>query len=331
MEATWSIRATEPVPPPERSHMTDNTTAHGALWPDVDVARWAPTKKSFHLYAQMLGKLRVALSPAQPNWMFTRLLLSARGLTTGPLPWRGTSVQASLDVYASEIVIERSTGESGRIALVPARTVADVYADILTILAALDVTCSISPIPQEVPDVTPLHEDRRPAEYEPSAVQRWFHAATATAAVFDDWRSHFFGRAGIQVWWGALDVAIILFNGKHVAPPTDRGYLMKYDLDAELMNVGLYYGDENTPPFFYGYIYPQPPGAATLPITPAGASWSSAIGEWVLPYEAVRTAAEPEALLRTFLDSIFEQCFAVAGWDRAALSYTPPPRRSRAS
>ena len=97
-------------------------------WPEVDVAAWAPTKKSFHLYVQMLGKLRVALSPAQPNWMFTAVLLSARGLTTGPIPWHGTSVEVWLDVFSSEVIVERSNGNSRRIALLPVRTVGEVYA-----------------------------------------------------------------------------------------------------------------------------------------------------------------------------------------------------------
>jgi len=297
------------------------------IWPDVNVAAWASTKKTFHLYVQMLGKMRVALSPAQPNWMFTALLLTARGLTTGPIPWHGTSVEASLDVFSSELIVERSNGKSRRIALLPARTVAEIYAELQAALEALDVECAMSPIPQEVSDTTPLDEDRRAVSYEPAAVLRWFAAATATASVFDQWRAHFFGRTGIQVWWGALDVALLLFSGKHVAAPTDRGYIMKYDLDAELMNVGLFYGDEKTAPFFYGYIFPQPPDADTLPIAPTEASWSETIEEWVLPYDAVRHAADPSAELRAFLDAIYAQCIAAAGWNRDALSYVAPKRK----
>ncbi len=226
-------------------------TGERGKWPDVHVAHWAPTKKSLHLYLQMLGKMRLALSPAQPNWMYTALLLNARGITTGTIPWEGSAVEASLDVFSSEVVLERSNGESRRIALLPVRTVANVYAELQVALEALEVECMITPTPQEVPDTTPLDTDHRPAEYDPKAVERWFQAATLATSIFDAWRAHFFGRTGIQVWWGALDVALLLFNGKHVVPPTDRGYIMKYDLDAELMNVGLYYGDESTAPFFY--------------------------------------------------------------------------------
>jgi hypothetical protein len=276
----------------------------------------------------MLGKLRVALSPAQPNWLFTALSLTARGATTGPMPWRGAAVGASLDVFSSELIVDRSDGRSRRIPLVPARTVAEVYADFLAALEALGIECAISPVPQEVPDATPLSEDRRPAQYDPAAAVRWFAAVTATAGIFDEWRSHFFGRTGIQLWWGALDVALLLFSGKHAPPPTGRGYLLKYDLDAEMMNAGLYPGDETTPPFFYGYIFPQPAGAPDLPMAPAAASWSQTLGEWVLPYDAVRNAADPAGAIVAFLDAIYAQCIATAGWDREALSYVPPPRRA---
>lgn len=297
------------------------------IWPDVNVAGWAPTKRSFHLYAQMLGKLRVALSPAQPNWLFTSLQLSARGLTTGTMPWRGTAVEAMLDVFSSEAIVQRSNGKERRISLLEAGTVAEVYAALQSALVELGVECAISPIPQELPDVTPLPEDHRPARYDPDAVRRWFAATTACANVFEQWRSHFFGRSGVQVWWGALDVALLLFNGKHVAPPTNRGYLLKYDLDAELMSAGLYFGDENTPPYVYGYIFPEPPGAATLPMAPTGVSWSDTIREWVLPYETVRAASNPAARIRSFLDALYDRCVDTAGWDRAGLSYVAPPRK----
>ena len=297
-------------------------------WPDIAVASWAPTKRSLHLYAQMLGKMRVALSPPQPNWMFTALSLDARGFTTGPMPCDATTAQASLDVFSSEILIERDNGEVRRIGLVPARTVADVYADVAAALQSLDVRCTMSPEPQELADTTPMHEDRRAAAYDREAVRRWFSAATATATLFERWRSHFFGRSAIHLWWGAFDVALMLFSGKHAPAPLDRGYIMKYDLDAEMMAAGLYCGDEATAPFFYAYIFPQPSGAESLPIAPSAASWSDAINEWVLPYEAVRSAQDPASELRAFLDSVYAQCIA-AGWDREALSYAAPPLRSR--
>jgi hypothetical protein len=298
------------------------------IWPELNVGPWAPTKKTLHLYTQMLGKLRVALSPPQPNWMFTALLLTARGVTTGPMPWREQSLQASLDVFSSELTLDLSDGRSRKIALVPARTVAEVYADLLAALTALGVEVKLSPIPQEIADVTPFDTDPRPAVYDPAAVQRWFSAFTATAGIFEAWRAHFFGRSGIQLWWGGLDLSLMLFSGKHVPPPLDRGYLMRYDLDAELMNAGLYLGDESMAPVFYGYIFPQPTACERLSIAPQGASWSDTLKEWVLPYDAVRTSPDPAATLRAFLDSIYDVCGSAAGWDRRALSYDAPKHRS---
>ncbi len=298
-------------------------------WPEIEVARWAQTKKSLHLYTQMLGKIRVALSPAQPNWMFTPLLFTAHGLTTGAIPCEGISVDASLDVFASEIVVRTSAGTQRRIPLLPPRTVSAVYHALHDAFEQLHVPCTISPVPQEVPDTTPLPDDTRPAVYEPHDVQGWFAAATSTAGVFEEWRSRFFGRSGVQLWWGAFDVSLMLFSGKHVTPPADRGYLLKYDLDAELMNVGLYFGDETTKPFFYGYLFPQPADAATTAVAPEDASWSAALSEWVLPYDAIRHARDPVAELNAFVDAIYELCFSKAGWDRAASSYTAPKRPAR--
>jgi hypothetical protein len=291
------------------------------------VRGWAPTKKSLHLYTQMLGKLRVALSPDQPNWMFTALYLTARGLTTGPVPCEGRTVEASLDVFASRLRLDRSDGRRGEIALLPPRSRAAIYADLCALLAALEVPATISTTPQEVADLTPLDSDDRPADYDPAAVLRWFTATTSAATVFEEWRSHFFGRSGIQYWWGGFDFALLLFNGKKAAAPTDRGYIMRYDLDAEIMNAGLYFGEEDTPPFFYGYISPEPQGCAEVAMPPGG-SWSRQLGEWVLPYAAVRASADGRADLRAFLDAIYTACSVAAGWDPDAHTYVHPPRRA---
>lgn len=306
--------------------MSQNTGTKTERWPNIDVSGWAATKRNLHLYTQMLGKIRVALSPPQPNWMFTPLLFTAHGFTTGAVPCDGIAVEALLDVFASEIVVRTSTGALRRVDLVPPRSVAEVYHALHEALVELEVPCVISKIPQEMPDTTPLPDDARLGGYEPQAVIRWFSAATSAAGVFEEWRSHFFGRSGIQLWWGAFDVSLMLFSGKHVAAPTDRGYLMKYDLDAELMNVGLYFGDEKTKPFFYGYIFPQPEDAPTTAIAPAEASWSTTFKEWVLPYDAVVGARDPDAVIRSFLDGVYELCFTKAGWNRSDFIYEAPKK-----
>jgi hypothetical protein len=294
-------------------------------WPAL--APWEPTKRSLHLYAQMLGKLRLALSPFQPNFLFTGLALTPRGFTTGPMPYGARSVQASVDVFDAVMILESSDGRERRIPLDAPCTVARVFADLHEALAVLAIWVTISPIPQEVADQTPLDTDDRPAVFEPASALRWFAIVTTANNVFDRWRSHFFGRVGIQLWWGAFDYSIMLFNGKHVEAPTDRGYLIRYDLDAELINVGLYFGDDPSAAVFYGYIYPQPPACDALPIAPEGATWSDTLREWVLPYETVRTAADPDRTLTQFLDAIYHLSTTAAGWDHDQLRFTPPPLR----
>ena len=253
--------------------------------------------------------------------------MTARGYSTGPMPCGTRSLQASVDVFAATLGLELSDGRRHEIALAEPCTAARVFGELHAALKGFDVDVDLSPAPQEVPDQTPMDTDERPAVFDPADAQRWLAVMTATGNVFDRWRAHFFGRTGLQLWWGAFDFALLLFNGKHVAPPADRGYLFKYDLDAEMMNVGFYPGDDANEAFFYGYIYPQPPGCPTLPMQPAEASWSTALGEWILPYETVRNSPDPEAMLDAFLDSIYRICIENAGWDRAALSYAPPPLR----
>jgi hypothetical protein len=301
-------------------------TTHSG-WPALDLSDWAATKTSLHLYAQMLGKVRLALAPHQPNFLYTSLACTPRGFTTGVIPYGLRSVQASVDVFGAEMILESSDGRERRVTLAGGRTIAQVYAELLAALKSLGVTVLLSPIPQEIPDKTPLNTDDRPAIFDPLAAQRWLTVVAATNAIFDRWRAHFFGRTGIQLWWGAFDFALLVFSGKHVEAPANRGYLIKYDLDAEMMNVGFYPGDDANPAMYYGYIYPQPTDCSTIAIGPAGVQWSAALGEWVLPYETMRTSPDPEAALTAFLDAIYGVCGDAAGWDCEQFTYVAPPLR----
>jgi len=304
--------------------VTDNMRQTSVNWPDIDVSKWAETKRGLHLYAQMLGKVKLVLAPLRPNWIFAALYLTPRGITTGTIPWRGSSLDIELDVFKGRIVVSRSNGVCAVVPLLPVRTVAEVYHDLTKALEKIGVPCTITPIPQEVPDTTPLPEDQTPCPYDADAAVRWFHAATVAWDVFDEWRSGFFGRAGLQLWWGAFDLSLMLFSGRKVQAPTDRGYLMKYDLDAELLNVGLYFGDQQNAPFFYGYIHPEPKGSESLQVAPEQASWSTTFREWVLPYDIVRASPAPAATLTAFLDSIYDVCVTNAGWNRDDYTYVAP-------
>jgi hypothetical protein len=154
-------------------------------------------------------------------------------------------------------------------------------------------------------------------------------------SVFEEFRSRFFGRSGVQFWWGACDLTVLLFNGRQVEAPADRGYIMLYDLDAEHFNAGFWPGDDDSPePAFYAYLVPRPPGCEAAPVEPAPAGWVEAMGMWLMPYEAVRASADPRRMLLDFLESVYGLAFSLGDWDEGAHRYTlpaPAPRDGRRS
>jgi hypothetical protein len=296
-------------------------------WPPLETARWAPTKRTLHLIAQMLGKVRLALAPHQPNFLFAALYVTPRGFTTSPIPVGLRLIEVRLDVIEPRIELLSSDGRERQVALTGLPSIAATYEELRAALKALDVDVTLSPIPQEIADLTPLDRDDRPPAWERDDALAWLTVMSSTQAVFDRWRAHFFGRASIQLWWGGFDLALLLFSGKHVPPPLDRGYLFKYDLDAEMMNAGLYPGDDANEPFFYGYIYPEPDQCSAIAIGADGALWSEQLREWILPYDVVRRARQPEELLRAFLSGIYDACGTASHWDRSAYTYATPPLR----
>lgn len=295
-------------------------------WPPLDFAAWAPTKRTLHLIAQMFGKVRLALAPYQPNFIFTALYMTPRGFTTSPIPVGLRLLELRLDIDERRIEVCTSDGRRRDVPFADLPSIAGVYAAVLEALHALDVELELGPIPQEVPDTTPLDRDARLPAFVADDARRWLTVMSGTQAVFDRWREHFFGRTGIQLWWGAFDLALLLFTGKHVPAPLDRGYLIKYDLDAEMMNAGFYPGDDANAPFYYGYIYPEPPQCGQRRVAD-GVIWSESFREWIIPYDVVRNAAQPEQLLRAFLDGVYNICGDAAHWDRTAYTYAPPPLR----
>lgn len=154
----------------------------------------------------------------------------------------------------------------------------------------------------------------------------WFAGLTAIHNVFDGWRSPFFGRTGIGFWWGSFDMTLMVFSGRHATPRAGADFIMRYDLDAESVVVGFWPGDARHEAMFYAYIVPEPPGCSVLPLQPPAAGWVAEMSEWVLPFEAVRTAPDPRSALLAFMDTVYAAAGSLAGWDLAALRYERPPR-----
>jgi len=297
-------------------------------WPALVYEDWAPTKKTLHQCVQMLGKTRVALSPPQPEWLHTCLYLDGHGFTTGPMPYGAKIVTMGIDVFDTSMWVRVSDGHEVVIPIGPSRPVAEIWSDYLRALGALGIEIELWDKPQEVADTTPFSENLHDRTIVPEHAQAFHRVLAAVSGVFEEFRSDFFGRSGVQFWWGAFDYAVLLFTGRHVEAPEDRGYIMRYDLDAEHLNAGFWVGDDNAPhASFYAYLVPRPDGCEFAPILPEQAGWVETMEEWMLPYEAVRTCDDPHGMLLGFLRSIYAFATESAGWDVLDHEYTKPSGR----
>lgn len=294
-------------------------------WPALDYESWAPTKKTLQMCSQMLGKARLALAPPLPEWLHACLYLDARGFTTGPMPWGDLVVTMRLDLFDSAIAIDVSDGRHSHLAIGPDRCVADVWADFHRATTDLGVELDIWEKPQELADTTPFSANHHNCIYDAEQARAFHQVLCMVDGVFEEFRSQFFGRSGIQFWWGAFDFAVLLFNGKHDTAPDDRGYIMRYDLDAEMLNAGFWPGDDNAPtPGFYAYLSPLPDGCEFASIEPVYAGWVESMGEWMMSYESVRSCDDPKQAIRDFVASVYRFACESAGWDQLDLSYVKP-------
>jgi hypothetical protein len=265
---------------------------------------------------QIVGKVRLALTPFEPQWANVPLYLSARGLTTTPMRYEGLIFQIDVDLIDHRVVINTTSGATRRVPLV-ARPVADFYADFMSNLSALGIDARFRPIPDEVSDPIPFAEDTRHATYEPEWANRFWRVLSQVDLVLKDHRSRFRGRTSpVHFFWGTFDLANTRFSGRGAEPPPGAGLIARRGADAELICAGFWPGDQQFPhAAFFSYAYPKPNGIDLEVIEPAEAGWSSDQREFILNYDEMRNSASPrEAMLR-----FFETCYAAGArlqaWD----------------
>jgi hypothetical protein len=297
-------------------------------WPELP-ADWTPTRTTLHLCSQMLGKLKLALDPPLPEWLHTDLRLTPYGWSTGPMPHAGRIVQGDLDVVDGVLRL-RAGGRPAAVVPIGGRSVADVWQGFRAALTELQVTADLWDKPQETVDVTPFSANTADGAIDPEQAQRFHRLLSLIHPVFDQFRSPFFGRTGVQLWWGGFDYTVLLFNGRHAEPPEGSGHILRHDLDAEHLNAGFWPGDGTAPANFYAYLHPRPPGCEAAPVAPDAAGWVEGMGEWVLPYEELRRQDQPGVVLLDFLSSVYRVAVTTAGWDEAAHTYERPPARAAA-
>jgi hypothetical protein len=296
-------------------------------WPALPYAEWADTCQTLHRFSQIVGKTRLALEPMLNHWWQVTLYVSARGLTTSAMPCSGGRVlEIELDFLAHQLVMRVSDGGRREVALAP-RSVAEFYAEYRQALETLAVDASIWPVPVEIPeDALPFADDHVHAAYDGEAARRFWRVLVQVDRVCKIFRARYLGKSSpVHFFWGSFDLAVSRFSGRP-APPHPGGaphvadWVMREGYSHEVASAGFWPGNPQSPaPMFYAYVYPTPPGYAAARVAPAEAFFHQQLGEFMLPYDAVRAAPDPEAALLAFLQSTYEAAADCAHWDRPAL------------
>jgi hypothetical protein len=286
----------------------------GAEWPALPYGEWVDTLDTLHMILQILGKVRVALSPKEPEWAHIALYVSARGLTTGPVPSNVGLFDVEADLAHHEVVI-RTAGGVERVAL-RARPVARFWADFTAALATLGIHVELPSTPQEVPDPIPFPDDTTHAAYDPDAATRFWRALTVMEPVFASYRADWLAKVSrVQFFWGSADLNVTRFSGEPCTPPPGANLLVRESYDSVQMSVGWWPGNAEYPrAAFYAYAYPKPDGIEDAALGVDGAAWNADLGEFILDYDDVASSSAPEATLRAFLDAAYEACASRGTW-----------------
>ena len=287
----------------------------GGEWPELPYEAWRETKQTLHLYLQVIGKLRLALAPMEPQWGQVPLYLTARGLNISPIPHRSGAFDVDVDFVDHTVSIRTRQGRIERIGLEP-RTVADFYRELMAALERAGVPVEISIRATEVPDPIPYPDDVEHRSYEPEWAHRFWSVLLSVDSVLKEHRALFRGKTSpVHFFWGACDLAYARFSGRALDPPVGAGPIVRYGGDAEQAVAGFWPGDEQTPlPAFFAYTYRKPDGIEAAHPRPDAAYWSSDLGELLLPYDAVRTSPQPRQALLDFLESTYRAGAERAGW-----------------
>lgn len=293
-----------------------------SAWPEL--SDWKATQDTFILWTQVVGKVRMARTPLTSHWWNVPLYVSARGLTTGLIPAGDRAFQVDLELRDEQQVTVVSTiGEEDGFPLEP-MTTADFHRRFHQVLAGLGLATETWDMPVEIPGAIPFSQDTTHAAFDGEAVRRFWLALVQMDRVLNEFRARFLGKVSpVHLFWGALDLAVTRFSGRD-APPHPGGapncgpHVMHEAYSHEVSSAGFWPGG-GAEGVFYSYAYPEPSGFRGRTVEPAEAHWDDALSEFVLPYAAVRTAADPDAVLLAFLQSTYEAAADAASWDRPAL------------
>ena len=295
------------------------------LWPDLPLSAWSDTCYTLQLWTQVIGKIRLAHAPMINHWWQVTLYVACRGLTTAPIPYGTRTFQIDFDFVEHRLKLQTSDGATETIPLAPC-TVADFYTEVMDRLRGLGLDTRIWTMPVEIPDAVPFEQDRTHAAYDPEYVTRFWRVLVQVDRVFTRFRSRFLGKVSpVHFFWGSFDMAVTRFSGRP-APllksnsPNLGAWVMQEAYSHEVSSCGFWPGNGGFgQAAFYSYAYPEPPGFADVPVRPDAAVYDQDLGQFILPYDAVRRAESPDDDLMVFLQSTYEAAANLAHWDRRAL------------
>ena len=303
-------------------------TLHDAAWPALAYADWQDTCNTLHLWTQIVGKVKLRLAPLVNHWWGVTLFVTARGLTTGAMPYGERALQIDFDFCAHELILRTSDAREERIALAP-MTTADFHAAVMAALRALDVEVPIWTMPSEIEDAIPFDQDRVHASYDAKAANTFWHQLVQTDRVLNVFRARFLGKVSpVHFFWGSFDLAVTRFSGRPAPPltssktPNVAPWVMQEAYSHECSSIGFWPGNGGYGrTAFYSYAYPEPDGFGAEKVAPRGA-YNADVGQFLMDYDAVRTAASPDGALLEFAQSTYEAAANRSGWDRMGLERT---------
>ncbi|MBE9224619.1 hypothetical protein IQ264_03930 [Phormidium sp. LEGE 05292] len=298
------------------------------VWVSLPIADWQDTNETLHLWTQIIGKIRLALAPKINHWWHSTLYVTPRGLTTSTIPYKTRTFQITFDFLNHQLVIETSDGMKKTIALMP-RSVADFYQAVMSTLLDAGIDLHIWTIPQEVSDPIPFEQDTQHQTYDPDYAQRFWRILVQCDRLLTIFRARYAGKCSpVHFFWGSFDLAVTRFSGRR-APQHPGGvpgmadWVTREAYSHEVSSCGFWFGKGAIEPLFYAYAYPAPEGFSDYLVQPQEAFFSPEMQEFVLPYEAVRQASDPDTMVLNFLQSTYEAAANLGHWERVALDYSP--------
>ena len=289
-------------------------------WPSLQLEEWKDTLSTLHMWTQVVGKVRLAQTPLVNHWWNVPLYVSARGLTTTAMPYGDKFFEMEFDFIDHKLGIECSDGAGSSIALEP-KSVATFYRETMTALDNLGLEVKIWKMPVEIPDPIPFDQDEQHAAYDPEYVNRLWQILRSSERVMQEFRSRFIGKCSpVHFFWGSFDLAVTRFSGRPAPPRPDADSITREAYSHEVISHGWWPGHGPLgKAAYYSYTAPAPEGLSAAKLRPEQAFYSADMSEYLLLYDDVRNAPDPDAALMEFLQSTYEAGADLAKWDRAAL------------